>query len=289
MPHKKISIGVLLAAMLLITQVFVAGAAPLSQDSPPIIGNVDNIELQTNPDTLETTVLVTISGDAGKQTLELSLKAASDHNLVELNDMYVFVVNGNVINTTIKIDTTAVISEVAIEETEEEHPVGSALADFFNDVLGVDYGTVMEYHDDGYGFGVITQALWMTNVIDGDADTFTLIVEAKKTNDFSGLGVTLPDGSEPTNWGQFRKAVMSDREKAKENLGSIMSGRAEKPGEGTLLEEGADAKSNNGKGIGNSNTTLDNENNGKNTNNGNSANNKDKSNNGKDKDKKKNK
>ena len=30
---------------------------------------------------------------------------------------------------------------------------------------------------------------------------------------------------------EFRKAVMKDKEKAKENLGSIMSGRAEAPGQ----------------------------------------------------------
>ena len=83
----------------------------------------------------------------------------------------------------------------------------------------------MEFHDDGVGFGVIAQALWMTNALEGDTEIFAAILEAKQNKNFSGI--ELPDGSTPTNWGQFRKAVMSDREKAKENLGAVMSGRAE--------------------------------------------------------------
>ena len=61
-------------------------------------------------------------------------------------------------------------------------------------------------------------------------------MEAKQTKDYSGI--TLPDGSTPQNWGQFRKAVMSDRDKSKENLGAIMSGRAENQQDETLFAPG---------------------------------------------------
>jgi hypothetical protein len=99
----------------------------------------------------------------------------------------------------------------------------------------VDYETVMDYHDDGVGFGVIAQALWITNALDGDSETFAAILEAKQNNDYSAI--TLPDGSTPQNWGQFRKAVMHDRDKSKENLGAIMSGRADSgQGEETQAE-----------------------------------------------------
>jgi len=302
--RTKFSLGVLLAIILLATQVFVAGAAPAGQDSTPITGNVDNIEVQTNPDTLETTVFVTITDESGTQTLELSIETAKafEPPLVILDENDMPVPNEDVLDTDIEIDPSTVINAEPVEEsTEEEHPVGSALADFFFDAFGVDYDTVMGYHQDGYGFGVIAQALWMTNALEGDKDTFALIIEAKKTKDFSGLGVTLPDGSEPQNWGQFRKAVMSDRDKAKENLGAIMSGRADKPGNGTQIEEGAVTKSNNGNGIGKSNNgksgsdglsvpengNTGNNGVGNNGNHGNNANNngKDKSNNGKNKNK----
>ena len=92
----------------------------------------------------------------------------------------------------------------------------------------------MEYHDDGTGFGVIAQALWMTNALEGGSETFSAILDAKKNKDFSGI--TLPDGSTPQNWGQFRKAVMKDREKAKENLGAIMSGHADNGQDDTQIK-----------------------------------------------------
>lgn len=119
-----------------------------------------------------------------------------------------------------------VIAVGAAPVAQEDHPVGFSLAQFFTDLLGVDYDTIMEYHKEGAGFGTIAQALWMTNALEGDTTTFAAIVEAKMNNDYSSI--VLPDGTSPKNWGQFRKSVMSDREKSKENLGAIMSERAEK-------------------------------------------------------------
>ena len=49
-----------------------------------------------------------------------------------------------------------------------------------------------------------------------------LILAAKKSGDYSAF--TLPDGSTPTNWGQFKKAAMG---KDKKNLGIIVSGHAD--------------------------------------------------------------
>jgi hypothetical protein len=128
------------------------------------------------------------------------------------------VVNQNAIGTTVTIDPGIVIPE----EQGKRHPVASALAAFFSDLSGVDYDTIMQYHEDGMGFGVIAQALWMTKALEGDSETFGAILDAKRSHDFSAI--TLPDGSTPTNWGQFMKALLSgDR---KQNLGAIMSGRA---------------------------------------------------------------
>ncbi len=152
-----------------------------------------------------------------------------------------------------------VLAVGAAPAKQEDHPVGFSLAEFFTDLLGVDYETIMEYHEEGAGFGTIAQALWMTNALEGDSDTFAAIVEAKMNNDFSAI--VFEDGTSPKNWGQFRKAVMADRKKSKENLGAIMSGRAEieadgfdlkangKPEKGHNKPEKSE-KGNNGKGSG---------------------------------------
>jgi hypothetical protein len=86
----------------------------------------------------------------------------------------------------------------------------------------VEPGVVQGYHEDGYGFGVIAQAMWMSKSLgEGDMADSGLILEAKKTGDYSAF--VLPDGSTPTNRGQFKKAVMG---KDKKNLGFIVSGHA---------------------------------------------------------------
>ena len=230
MTRTKILISTMLAVIFLAVQVVAVGAAPAAQDEqPPITGTIvqDGITLETDTDTGTTTVLVTFINEMEEtQTVRLSLEDASALGLVADDGKGNFIVDETKYDTTVEIDPATVIPDEMDDTSEEpEHPVGGALSNFFSDLLGVDYETIMDFHDNGTGFGVIAQALWMTNALDGDSDTFAAIIEAKQTKDFSGI--TLPDGSEPTNWGQFRKAVMSDREKSKENLGAIMSGRAE--------------------------------------------------------------
>ena len=230
MTRTKILISTMLAVIFLAVQVVAVGAAPAAQDEqPPITGTIvqDGITLETDTDTGTTTVLVTFINEMEEtQTVRLSLEDASALGLVADDGTGNFIVDETKYDTTVEIDPATVIPDEMDDTSEEpEHPVGGALSNFFSDLLGVDYETIMDFHDNGTGFGVIAQALWMTNALDGDSDTFAAIIEAKQTKDFSGI--TLPDGSEPTNWGQFRKAVMSDRDKSKENLGAIMSGRAD--------------------------------------------------------------
>jgi hypothetical protein len=222
MTRTKIIFSTLLATILLATQIIAVGAAPLQQDTPPITGTIDNVVLETDSETGATIVVVTLTDESGAvQTVRLSVKDATTLGLLTLEGD----VTPNLAGEPIEIDLAFIIPNAPDENTDEaQHPVGSALSDFFSDLLGVDYDTIMEYHDDGVGFGVIAQALWMTNALEGDSEIFAAILEAKQTKDFGGI--TLPDGSEPQNWGQFRKAVMSDRDKAKENLGAIMSGQA---------------------------------------------------------------
>jgi hypothetical protein len=261
MARTKILFSVVLAVILLATQVIAAGAAPVNQGTTPITGTVVDIALEPDPETGVSTVLVTLDDGTGvTQTVRLSIEDASTLGLV---------VNGEPVDPTtivdpIEIDPGLVIPDAPAEEAQ--HPVGSALSDFFSELLGVDYEMIMDAHEDGVGFGVIAQALWMTNALVADEEEtemtpeelFAAILEAKQNHDFSGI--TLPDGSEPQNWGQFRKALLKDPEKAKQNLGVIMSGHAEEgQGEQTQNQEEiqnqeqVQGNANNGNGVGNGN------------------------------------
>jgi hypothetical protein len=226
MTRTKIISTLIVAMILLATQVLAVGAAPAHQDTNPITGIVESIALDTDPTTGTTTVLVSVVDDMGETfTIRLSLADAAALGLL-LEDR---TANPDAVGNPISIDPSNVIPNEPVEPPVEEkqHPVGSALSDFFSELLGVDYETIMDYHDEGVGFGVIAQALWMTKALEGDSETFAAILDAKQNHDYSAI--TLPDGSTPTNWGQFRKAVMADRKKSKENLGAIMSGHADDP------------------------------------------------------------
>jgi hypothetical protein len=262
MTRTKILLSTFVAVIFLAMQVIAVGAAPASQETTPITGTIvtDGIILETDPAT-GITVVVTLTNEEGTQTVRLSLDEAINLNLVKDDGTGNYVVDETRYGTDVKINPALVIPDETDGTTEEpQHPVGSAISDFFSELLGVDYETVMDYHDNGAGFGVIAQALWMTNALEGDSGMFATIMDAKLNNDFSGI--TLPDGSTPQNWGQFRKAVMSNREKSKENLGAIMSGRAEGQQDDTQVaprnngnapdkENGRDKDKNKDKGNGN--------------------------------------
>jgi hypothetical protein len=225
MTRAKILMSTLLALIFLAVQVVAVGAAPATQETTPIAGTVESITLETDAETT-TTVVVTLTDELGG-----TLKRSDSVSKMQL-PWDLLIDDGTIhrrmqLVTPVEIDPALVIPE-ATEDTEEEaqHPVGSALANFFSDLLGVDYETVMEYHAEGVGFGVIAQALWMTNALEGDSDTFAAILEAKQNERLLEKSHCRTE-ARPQNWGQFRKAVMHDRDKSKENLGAIMSGRAD--------------------------------------------------------------
>jgi hypothetical protein len=176
----KFIISLLVALMLIALQVGVAAAAPAAQDPTPVEETTGCTTTETPTDGTVTTTDTTTTGD-----------------------------------TTTEEDTSGE-EETPTEGEEANHPVADALSQFFCDTLGTDYDTIIGFHDDGYGFGVIAQALWAANELGVDpAD----VLAAKTSGDYSAF--TLPDGSTPTNWGQFRKAL------SKHTLGEIMSGKAE--------------------------------------------------------------
>lgn len=215
MSNMKIFASILLVLAVLITQVGNVAAAPQTQETTPVTGTVQSITTETDANGV-TTVLVTLLDDQGAtQTVRLSVETAVILGLVTLDpNTQEPVVNEAQVGQTAEIDPTTVIPE----EEEEVHPIAAILASFFDQ----DASVINGYHEDGFGFGVIAQALWIAQGLNGDASTAGLILEAKETGDYSAF--VLPDGSTPTNWGQFKKAALG---KEKKNLGIIVSGHAE--------------------------------------------------------------
>lgn len=228
-------------------------AAPVAQETTEIIGTVTGIETQTVDGV--TTVLVTVKDDLGvSQTYRLSVEDADGLDLVTVDTTTNTVtVDSSKVNQPITIDTTLYDAVLVDEEEVDEepfNPVAGMLAEFFD----VSNTEINDMHEDGFGFGLIAQALWIANGLEETNPTVTaeLILQAKRDKDFSAF--TLPDGSTPTNWGQFKNAATG---KDKHNLGVIVSGHAgESVDDATTTQEkgnGKDKKNdkgNNGKGKG---------------------------------------
>lgn len=218
MKNTKFLISLILASVLVISQVAVVFAAPTQEGTDPIIGTVQKITLETDPDTGVTTVLVEVLDENGvSRTVRISQDTALEPELglITLDDDGNPLSNQDALGLEIAIEPADIIPDMA----QEQHPVGSALSTFFSDIEGLDYYAIMEAHENGNGFGVIAQALWLTRKLNGDASNFALILQAKKDGDFSAF--TFEDGTSPVNWGQFRKAVMGEDKKG--NLGIMMS------------------------------------------------------------------
>jgi hypothetical protein len=233
MLNTKLFASILIVLAVLFGQVGHVAAAPQVQDTTPITGTVQSITTETDANGV-TTVLITLLDDQGAtQTLRLSVETAVTLGLVTLDPTTQEpVVDETQVGQTVEIDPTTVIPE----EEEAIHLIAAILASFF----GEDPSVVNGYHEDGFGFGVIAQAMWIAEGLNGDASTAGLILEAKETGDYSAF--VLPDGSTPTNWGQFKKAALG---KDKKNLGIIVSGHAE-----DLTTEEGSAPQDHGKGNG---------------------------------------
>ena len=249
----KLFASILLIAAVLFAQVGVVAAAPPAQDPTSITGTIQTIVAEKNAEGTTTIVVTFKDAQDVLQTVRISVETANSLNLLQKDPATGLplidpvtglpLVDASKINTSVTIDPTTVIPDAPVEEVEV-HPISALLASFF----GVDGSVVDGYHEDGFGFGVIAQALWMSQNLNGDATTAGLILEAKKTGDYSAF--TLPDGSTPTNWGQFKKAVSGK----KNNLGVIVSGKAENETTDpavTQQEHGNGKDNNNGKDKGN--------------------------------------
>ena len=218
---SKLLTSILLAALVIFAQfgaAYAASPAQTTTPAAPITGTVQSTTRQTDSATGTTIVVVTVLDSSGAtQTVDLSVDTAVSLGLVTLDTTTGLpVVNSAEIGQSISIDPSQIIP--ATTEEQPQNPVAGALAMFF----GVDNATINGYHSDGFGYGLIAQALWMSKILNGDATLAGDILAAKNSGDYSAF--TFTDGATPTNWGQFRKEVFTG--KAKDNLGAVMSGNS---------------------------------------------------------------
>lgn len=217
MSKTKFLASVLLALAVLFAQAGSAMAAPQAQDVTPITGTIQSITTETNYGV--TTVVVTLLEG---QTVRLSLDNAISLGLVTLDPATQLpVVDPTKVGTPVSIDPATVAPEPV--EEGDVHPISWLLGEFFD----VDPGLVDQYHgEDGFGFGVIAQALWMAN--DSETDTTDMVLAGAilkaKDGDFTQVAELLGLSPEdtPSNWGQLKKALKEKHE----NLGAVVSDKA---------------------------------------------------------------
>ena len=250
MSNRKLLASVLLVLAVLFVQVGSAAAAAPTQTTTPITGTVQSISTETDANGVVTTAVVTLLlSDQTTQTLRLPAAYATDLGLLDETTQQPVPIEN--IPAEVTIDPAQVIP--AEEPTEESvHPIAWLLAEFF----GEDPAIIEGYHEDGFGFGVIAQSLWISKNVSGDASLAEQILQAKQSDDYSnimladGTTLTLPDGTVPTNWGQFKKALSEK----KNNLGVIISGHADQDNSNDSLQtqhgngQDKDNKDNKGKG-----------------------------------------
>src|SRR5215216_5601097 len=212
----KLSFSLFLALSLYAIQVGGVFAASVQDNHTYISGVIQSVTLETDTVTGVTIVSIDVmDNNQALQSVRVSLETAIAHGLVILNGDGKPNINNSALGKPIDIDPSSVIP---IQE-ENQHPIGSALATFFSDIDGVDYETIMAAHEQGIGFGVIAQSLWLTTNLEGNVEIFEALIHAKQTGDYSAF--ILEDGSSPENWGQLRKAILGNDKK--KNLGIVIS------------------------------------------------------------------
>jgi len=227
MNTSKIIFSLFIGVVMLTAQVGSVLAAPARQEGGQV-GEVVSLTCGTNGTTV---ILAYFDETPEYKEVEISMATAVTLGLIE--DENIVCNAGETIDSIINSIDPA---EVVPVEEENRHPVGTVLASFFD---FVNYDDIMEAHENGTGFGVIAQALWMTSKLDSDPNTFITILQAKKDGNYNALSAFF-DGDDvtPTNWGQFKKALLDK----KNNLGAVMSDKDNKE------DKTNKDKSNNGKG-----------------------------------------
>lgn len=172
-------------------------------------GVVNTLAFVTDPLTGVTTLTVTLTDALSVvQVVNLDLAGALLLDLITTNPA--------MINTPVVIDPPDILDSETYSEKVTK------LAAYFGNTLGLTYDLLAAYEEAGIGYGVLAQACWMATQLRGDSALLDQILAAKTSGDYSTL--ILPDGTSPTNWGQLRKAALTDPH---QNLGRVVSGHAD--------------------------------------------------------------
>jgi hypothetical protein len=166
-----------------------------------------------------------------KLTDPLNVEQTASLDLATALEMGLLAVNEARISTEIEIEADDIL------ESGSYPRVLTILGTFFGFAPGVTFDQLTAYREAGFGFGEIAQACWLAARLGGDSALLDQILQAKKSGDFSGL--ILPDGTVVSNWGQLLKATRGEHG---QNLGSIISGRAEPPGSTSIDETSVETR-----------------------------------------------
>lgn len=237
MNKLKLILTMALTFTVLFAQVGSATAAPLAQTPTDLTGTVQTITIGTTNGV--TTVTVTLK-DAQNvmQTVHISVATAASLGLLVVDPITKQPVIDPTTNLPTPVDVTTLTQPITITGSTiipdttntAVNPISTLLAVFFN----ADASAIDKLHnEDGFGFGLIAQALWMsrnlTHTEVGDVSLAGDILQAKKDKDFATFFKNHPeitfDGTPPTNWGQFRKVFLDK----KNNLGVVVSGHGNNP------------------------------------------------------------
>jgi hypothetical protein len=202
----KFSLGLLMAFSLLLAQGARVFASSAGQNALPVSGVVQSLTLETDASTGVTTVIVDIlKANDLSQPVRVSLETAFSLGLVVLDEDGKPGINHFALGKPVEIDPRNIIPDQPVDQ----HPIGSALATIFSNIPGMDYETIMIAHQQGIGFGVIAETLWLTTRLEGNSEVFEAILHAKQTGDYSAF--TLEDGTIPKNWGQLRQLILDQK------------------------------------------------------------------------------
>lgn len=247
--------AILLVVTVLFAQVGTVFAAAPAQDTTPV--TVTGLSTTTDSNGATIVVVTALDSNGATQTYNISVDTAVTLGLATVDSTTGVVTLLDLTTTTepvvVTIDPATVLPD-AEQPTEPVNPISAILATFFK----VDASTVQEYHDDGYGFGLIAQALWMSTSLTesetGDVTLTKCILDARKNGTYSTC-FDFGDEPVPTNWGQFKKAILDNKEK--HNLGVIVSGHADNGSDVTttnyLKEHGKNKDKSNNPGKGHNN------------------------------------
>jgi len=255
--------GILLVLAVLFMQVGTVFAAPATQETS-ISGKIVDVEPSTADAEGVTTYLVTVQDEVTGETqiVRVSQDTAATLGLLEKDPVTGELVLDPTTGEPIVDESqfgefvTIASDQVILDEEPDEEPF-NPVAGFLADYFGVTNATINDFHEDGFGFGVIAQALWISTDDAGITDPVLAgdILTAKQEKSFDTFFLNHPEYDDlvgdnpPTNWGQFKK-LLSDKH---ENLGSAVPGHAGDTVEEsatTLQEHGKGQNNNKGKGKG---------------------------------------